>query len=137
MRYLGTLVSGAFAGLGGYVYVATCCGDVASNSVVGLGFLALAIMIFGNWNPVFIGLGAILLGFLKCLGVFSTQIPFLIELDLPLFFYNMIPYVVVIVVLIFTRKKSGCPKAEGIPYDKGQRQCILSKKYYNISRSFL
>ena len=121
MRYLGTSIGGALAGLGGFVYIATCAATTAESGVAGLGFLALAIMIFGNWNPLFISLGAILFGFLKCLGVLYMQIPFLKALGLPLYFYNIVPYVVVLIVLIITRKKSGCPKAEGIPYDKGAR----------------
>ena len=46
---------------------------------------------------------------------------FLKNLGLPMYFYNIIPYVVVLIVLALTSKKSGCPKAEGIPYDKGSR----------------
>ncbi|MFA6874972.1 MAG: ABC transporter permease [Bacilli bacterium] len=121
MRYLGTTISGALAGLGGFVYIATQTGTEAENSVGGLGFLALAIMIFGNWNPLYIGLGSLLFGFVKCVGVLAPQIPFLQNLPLPSYFYNMLPYVIVLVVLMLTRKKSGCPKAEGIPYDAGMR----------------
>ncbi len=121
MRYLGTAISGALAGLGGFVYIATSAGTTAENTVGGLGFLALAIMIFGNWNPLWIALGAILFGFLRCLGVLSSQMPGIASWGLPSYFFNMIPYFVVIIVLIFTRKKSGCPKAEGIPYDQSQR----------------
>ncbi len=121
MRYLGTTISGALAGLGGYVYIATTAGATAEGSVAGMGFLALAIMIFGNWNPVRIALGAILFGFLKCVGAVSGQLEFLSAINLPMYFYNIIPYFVVLVVLAFTAGKSGCPKAEGIPYDKGQR----------------
>ena len=121
MRYLSTTIGGSLAGLGGYVYIVTCCASTAESGVAGLGFLALAIMIFGNWNPKYISLGAILFGFLKCLGVLYKQVPVLRDLGLPLYFYNIIPYVVVLVVLIISRKKSGCPKAEGIPYDKGAR----------------
>lgn len=121
MRYLGTTISGALAGLGGYVYIATTAGGTADSSVAGMGFLALAIMIFGNWKPLGIALGAIMFGFLKCISVMSSQIEFLSKLDLPMYFYNIIPYFMVLVVLALTAKKSGCPKAEGIPYDKGMR----------------
>ena len=121
MRYLGTTISGALAGLGGYVYIATTAGGTADSSVAGMGFLALAIMIFGNWKPLGIALGAIMFGFLKCLSVMSSQIDFLNSLELPMYFYNIIPYFMVLVVLALTAKKSGCPKAEGIPYDKGMR----------------
>ena len=130
MRYLGTTVSGALAGLGGYVYIATVANGTASGAVAGMGFLALAIMIFGNWKPLGIALGALLFGFLKCLGVIYAQISipirgqdvyFLRDLNLPMYFYNLIPYVAVLVVLAFTSKRSRAPKAEGIPYDKGAR----------------
>ncbi len=130
MRYLGTTVSGALAGFGGYVYIATVANGTASGTVAGIGFLALAIMIFGNWKPLGIALGALLFGFLKCLSVIYTQINieiggekiyFLNDLKLPMYFYNMIPYIAVLIVLAFTSKKSRAPKAEGIPYDKGAR----------------
>ena len=121
MRYLGTTISGFLAGLGGYVFIATAAAGTARNSVEGLGFLALAIMIFGNWNPLGIALGALLFGFLRCIGPISSDVPFFAKLNLPIYVYNMIPYVIVIVVLIISRKKSGCPKAEGIPYDPSSR----------------
>ena len=130
MRYLGTTVSGALAGFGGYVYIATVANGTASGAVEGMGFLALAIMIFGNWKPFGIALGALLFGFLKCLGVIYKQlsiniggneVKLLESLNLPVYFYNMIPYIVVLVVLAFTSKKSRAPKAEGVPYDKGSR----------------
>ena len=121
MRYLGTTISGALAGLGGFIYIITIAGGEASKSVSGLGFLGLAIMIFGNWNPVSIAFGGLLFGFLRCLGNLYTSIPFLNAMGLPMYFYNMLPYIIVIVVLILSRNKSGVPKAEGIPYDKGAR----------------
>ena len=130
MRYLGTTISGALAGLGGYIYIATVANGTASGAVAGMGFLALAIMIFGNLKPLGIILGAFLFGFLKCLGVIYDQIKinvngqdvyFLKELGLPMYFYNLIPYIAVLVVLMFTSKRSRAPKAEGIPYDKGMR----------------
>lgn len=121
MRLLGTSISGALAGLGGFIYIATACGTTAENTVGGLGFLALALMIFGNWNPVLIFIGAFFFGFLKSLGIISSSIPFLSQWNLPMYFYNIIPYLFVIIILIISHNKSGCPKAEGIPYDKGQR----------------
>ena len=121
MRYLGTTISGFLAGVGGYAYIATVANGTVESSVGGMGFLALAIMIFGNWKPLGIALGALLFGFLKCIGPVSSSIAFLKNLGLPMYFYNIIPYLVVLVVLALTAKKSGCPKAEGIPYDKGMR----------------
>ena len=121
MRYLGTTISGFLAGIGGYAYIAASAAGTAEGNIGGMGFLALAIMIFGNWSPSGIALGALLFGFLKCIGPISSSVTFLSNLGLPIYFYNIIPYVIVIVVLIISRKRSGCPKAEGIPYDKGQR----------------
>ena len=128
MRYLGTTISGALGGLGGYIYISTISAGTAEGTVAGMGFLALAIMIFGNWKPVGIALGSLLFGFLKCLGAAYASLDIngdgvfaLKDLGLPLYFYNMLPFVIVLVVLAFTSKKSRAPKAEGIPYDKGQR----------------
>lgn len=121
MRYLGTSISGALAGLGGYVYIATVANGTASGAVAGMGFLALAIMIFGNWKPLGIALGALMFGFLKCLSVVYSQFAFTKNLGLPMYFYNIIPYVAVLIVLAFSAGKSRAPKAEGIPYDKGMR----------------
>lgn len=121
MRYLGTTLSGFLAGIGGYVFIATTKGGTAESTVGGMGFLALAIMIFGNWKPLGIAVGALMFGFLKCLGAVYAQVPFLKEIGLPMYFYNTVPYVVVLVVLALTAKKSGMPKAEGVPYDQGKR----------------
>ena len=128
MRYLGTTISGALAGMGGYIYIATVAGGTCDGTVAGMGFLALAIMIFGNWKPLGIALGSLLFGLLKCIGptysfldINGDGICALKELNMPMYFYNIIPYVAVLVVLAFTSKKSRAPKAEGIPYDKGAR----------------
>lgn len=128
MRYLGTTISGALAGMGGYIYIATTASGTAEGTVAGMGFLALAIMIFGNWKPVGIAFGALLFGLLKCIGATYASLDIngdgifaLKDLGLPIYFYNIVPYVVVLLVLAFTSKKSRAPKAEGIPYDKGQR----------------
>lgn len=128
MRYLGTTISGALAGMGGYIYVATTSAGSVEGTVAGMGFLALAIMIFGNWKPIGIVFGSLLFGLLKCVGATYTTLDIngdgiaaLKNLNIPFYFYNIIPFVVVLVVLAFTSKKSRAPKAEGIPYDKGQR----------------
>lgn len=121
MRYLGTTISGALAGLGGYAYVAACKTSACESTIAGLGFLALAIMIFGNWNPILIFFGALLFGVLNNIGTVSGSIPFLKSLGLSIYFYDMLPYIIVLIVLVVSHNKSGCPKAEGIPYDKGQR----------------
>ena len=78
-------------------------------------------MIFGSWKPVRIGLAAILFGLFRALSNVYTGFPFLVLLNLPSGVYNMLPYIISLIVLIFVSKRSRAPKAEGIPYDKAQR----------------
>ena len=89
--------------------------------MAGFGFLALAVMIFGQWKPVNIGLAALLFALFRALSNVYTGIDLLVALNLPSTVYNMFPYIISLVVLVFVSKKSRAPKAEGIPYDKGQR----------------
>ena len=122
MRYAGVLISGMLGGLGGIVYITAGVSEWKfENGVAGFGFLALAVMIFGQWKPTRIALAALLFGFFRALGNVYTGFDFLKAMDLPAAVYNMLPYIISLVVLAFTSKKSRAPKAEGIPYDKGQR----------------
>ncbi|WP_298017164.1 ABC transporter permease [uncultured Dysosmobacter sp.] len=122
MRYAGVLISGVLGGLGGIVYITAGVSEWKfENGVAGFGFLALAVMIFGQWKPTRIALAALLFGFFRALGNVYTGFDFLKALELPSAVYNMLPYIISLVVLAFTSKKSCAPKAEGIPYDKGQR----------------
>ena len=128
MRYAGTTISGALAGLGGYVYVATTSAGSVEGTVAGMGFLALAIMIFGNWKPGGIVLGAFMFGLLKCISASYTTLDingdgiyWLKEIGVSRYLYQLLPYLITLVVLAITCKKSRAPKAEGIPYDKGLR----------------
>ena len=122
MRYAGVLISGMLGGLGGIVYITAGVSEWKfENGVAGFGFLALAVMIFGQWKPTRIALAALLFGFFRALGNVYTGFDFLKALNLPSSVYNMLPYIISLVVLAFTSKKSRAPKAEGIPYDKGQR----------------
>ena len=122
MRYAGVLISGALGGLGGLVYITAGVSEWKfENGVAGFGFLALAVMIFGQWKPVNIGLAALLFALFRALSNVYTGIGLLDALNLPSTVYNMFPYIISLVVLAFTSKKSRAPKAEGVPYDKGQR----------------
>ena len=128
MRYSGTIISGALAGMGGFVYVLTTANCSANGDVAGFGFLALAVMIFGNWKPGNICGAALLFGLFKCIAAsYSTLdingdgVYYLKELGLNANLYRMLPYVITLVVLAFTSKSSRAPKAEGIPYDKSTR----------------
>ncbi len=128
MRYLGTTISGALAGLGGFVYALTTVNCTANGDVAGFGFLALAVMIFGNWKPLNIALASLLFGLFKCIAAGYASIDIngdgifmLGQIGISSHLYRMLPYLVTLVVLAFTSKKSRAPKAEGIPYDKGSR----------------
>ena len=122
MRYAGVLISGALGGLGGLVYITAGVSEWKfENGVAGFGFLALAVMIFGQLKPVNIGLAALLFGLFRALSNVYTGFDLLVALKLPSTVYNMLPYIISLVVLVFVSKKSRAPKAEGIPYDKGAR----------------
>ena len=122
MRYAGVLISGMLGGLGGIVYITAGVSEWKfDNGVAGFGFLALAVMIFGQCKPTRIALAALLFGFFRALGNVYSGFDFLKALNLPAAMYNMLPYIISLVVLAFTSKKSRAPKAEGVPYDKGQR----------------
>ncbi len=122
MRWMGVLISGALAGLGGLCYIlAGVSLWKFENGVAGFGFLALAVMIFGQWKPVRIAVAALLFGLFRALSNTYMGFPFLAALKLPSNVYNMMPYIVCLIVLAFTSRNSHAPKAEGIPYDKGSR----------------
>lgn len=99
-----------------------------NGDVAGFGFLALAVMIFGNWKPLNIAFSALLFGLFKCIAASYASIDingdgiFLLkEIGISQHLYRMLPYLITLIILAFTSKKSRVPKAEGIPYDKGQR----------------
>ncbi len=122
MRWAGVLISGAYGGLGGICYIlAGVSMWKFENGVAGFGFLALAVMIFGQWKPHRIALAALLFGFFRALGNTYAVFDFLVALNFPSTVYNMMPYIISLIVLALTSKTSRAPKAEGIPYDKSQR----------------
>ena len=128
MRYAGTTISGALAGMGGFVYALTTANCASTGDVAGFGFLALAVMIFGNWKPLNIAGAAMLFGLFKCIAASYASIDIngdgvfmLANAPISSHVYRMLPYVITLIVLAFTSKKSRAPKAEGVPYDKGQR----------------
>ena len=122
MRYAGTLISGVLGGIGGIVFITAGVSVWKFEyGVAGFGFLALAVMIVGAWTPVKIALAALLFGFFRALGNVYSGFAFMQALHLPSYVYNMLPYIVSLVVLALTSKKSRAPKAEGIPYDKSLR----------------
>ena len=122
LRWAGVLISGILGGIGGIVYITAGVSEWKfETGVAGFGFLALAVMIFGQWKPTGIGLAALLFGFFRALSNVYTGFDWLAGLGIPGTVYNMMPYIISLLVLAFTSKNSRAPKAEGIPYDKGSR----------------
>ncbi len=128
MRYIGTTISGALAGMGGFVYALTTANCTSNGDVAGFGFLALAVMIFGNWKPVNIAVSSLVFGLCKCIAagygsidINGDGIFLLSKIGISAHMYRMLPYLITILVLAFTSKNSRAPKAEGIPYDKSAR----------------
>jgi len=122
LRWAGVLISGALGGIGGIVYITAGVSEWKfETGVAGFGFLALAVMIFGSWKPVNIGLAALLFGFFRALSNVYSGFDWLASMKIPGTVYNMLPYIISLLVLAFTSKNSRAPKAEGIPYDKGSR----------------
>ena len=122
MRWAGVLISGALGGLGGICYILAGVSQWQFEyGVAGFGFLALAVMIFGQWKPLRIALAALLFGLFRALSNVYAGFDFLSALNIPGTVYNMMPYIVSLIVLALSSGKSRAPKAEGIPYDKGMR----------------
>ena len=122
MRWAGVLISGVYGGLGGICYILAGVSQWQFEyGVAGFGFLSLAVMIFGQWKPTRIALAALLFGLFRALSNVYTGFGFLTALNIPSTVYNMMPYIVSLVVLAFTSKRSRAPKAEGVPYDKSTR----------------
>ncbi len=122
MRWAGVLMSGVLGGIGGMAYIVPAVGEWNFEmGVAGMGFLALAVMIFGQWKPLNIAGAALFFAIFRAMANIYDSIPLLAKLGWPKEIYNMMPFVASMVVLAFTSRRSHAPKAEGIPYDKGSR----------------
>ncbi len=120
MQYAGVAISGALAGLGGLIFVVPTSTNFNAD-VAGYGFLAIAVLIFGQWKPGRIFGASLFFGLMKTIAAAYSGIPFLASLGIPSYLYKMVPYIATMVVLMFTSRNSQAPRASGIPYDKGQR----------------
>lgn len=118
VRYMGVAISGAFAGLGGATILVTYSGEF-SGSVFGLGFLALAALIFGQWKPLGILGATLFFGFATTIANVSQVIPMLAVI--PGIILKIFPYVVTLIALILFSKSSQAPKAAGEPFEHGKR----------------
>lgn len=119
MRYTGVLISGALAGLGGAIVILTYAKEFSQLTFNGLGFLALAALIFGKWKPFGI-LGASFF-FGTAMTIANISIIYDALKNIPNIFLNSFPYVITIVALVIFSNNSAGPKAAGEPYDVGKR----------------
>ncbi len=120
IRYAGVMISGALAGLGGLIFVVPTSTNF-NATVSGYGFLALAVLIFGQWKPMRIFLAALFFGLMKTIASAYSGIALLRQLGIPSDVYKMIPFIATLIVLAFSSKNSQSPRAAGVPYDKGGR----------------
>ena len=120
-RYTGVIISGALGGIGGFAYIVPSVTTWNFEvGVAGAGFLALAVMIFGQWKPFHIAGAAVFFAVFRSLANIADS-TVLSHLGLSKNIYNMMPFIASMIILAFTSKNSQAPKAEGIPYDKGAR----------------
>ena len=120
IRYSGVLISGALGGLGGLIFVVPTSTNF-NATVSGYGFLALAVLIFGQWKPMRIFFAALFFGLMKTIASAYSGIPVLMDLGIPSDIYKMVPFFATLLVLAVSSKNSAGPKASGVPYDKGSR----------------
>jgi simple sugar transport system permease protein len=121
MRYISVIVGGLIAGIGGAYFSLGVVGTFEDGMTRGQGFVALAAMIFGNWNPIGAFLAALLFGFANALQVkmqiIQPVLPF-IDQPIPHQFLQMAPYILTIVVVAGVVGRARPPAAEGKPYEK-------------------
>lgn len=125
MRYLGVLISGLLAGLAGGIMILTQDTQYTVTGIHGTGFIALAALIFGKWKPLGVLASSLFFAFAQILSIYSNLISKTLGVEflsqLPMEFYDAIPYAMTIVALILFSGRSVGPKAVGEPYDKGKR----------------
>ncbi|MBN1315438.1 MAG: ABC transporter permease [Anaerolineales bacterium] len=121
MRYVSVIIGGLIAGLGGAYFSLGAVGAFEDNMTRGQGFVALAAMIFGNWNPTGSFLAALLFGFADALQVkmqiLKPVLPF-VNISIPPEFLQMAPYILTIIVVAGVVGRAIAPAAEGKPYEK-------------------
>ena len=105
MQYAGVVISGALGGLGGLVFVVPTSTNFNAD-VAGYGFLAIAVLIFGQWKPWKILGASLFFGLMKAIAAAYSGIPFLASMGIPSYLYKMVPYIATMVVLMFTDRKS-------------------------------
>ncbi|MDR3240849.1 MAG: ABC transporter permease [Lactobacillaceae bacterium] len=116
LRYTGVLISGMFGGLGGALFAQSISGNFSATTIVGQGFMAMAAMIFGRWNPIGAMGAALFFGFSQSMAIVGAQLPVLDHI--PSVYLQIAPYVLTIVILVAFFAKSKAPAADGVNYIK-------------------
>jgi simple sugar transport system permease protein len=119
MRYIAVIISGALGGIGGGVYAQAISSDFGHATISGQGFMALAALIFGKWNPLGVMGAALFFGFAQSLSIIGNSLPFLE--NIPSVYLLIAPYVLTILALTGFIGRADAPKASGVPYIKGKR----------------
>ena len=120
MRYVGVFFSGCFAGLGGGILVLTYNTEF-TGAVSGLGFLALATLIFGQWKPWKVVGASFFFGFMRTMATMARVNDGLKSLGIPQEVYKALPYALTLVALLIFSKNTVAPKALGETFDSGKR----------------
>lgn len=119
MRYIGVLLSGLLAGLGGGIFITTYAGEFSPLVYSGLGFLAIAALIFGKWNPWGVLGASLFFGLAKTVADMSRLFAGL--KTMPNIYFNTFPYLATITALVLFSQNAAGPRAAGEPYDVGKR----------------
>jgi len=119
MRYIGVILSGVLAGIGGAIYATSISSNFSAGTISGQGFLALAAMIFGKWHPIGAMGAALFFGLAQSLSLTGAQLP--VIQDIPSVYLTIAPYVLTILALTGFVGRAEAPKASGVPYEKGKR----------------
>ncbi len=119
-RYLSMMICGALAGLGGSFLSVISLNRFVDNITASRGFIALALVIFGRWNPIAVFFSSLLFGTADALQLRLQAV----GLEVPFHLMLMLPYLLTVIVMIATSKKSKAPAALGSNYE---REKVLEK----------
>lgn len=118
MRYAGVLISGFLGGMGGALFAQSTSGRFAITTIAGQGFISMAAMIFGKWNPLGAMGAALFFGFAQNISIAGGKIPLISSI--PAVYLQSAPYVLTILVLVLFLGKASGPKANGTNYIKSK-----------------
>ena len=118
MRYSGVLISGLLGGMGGAVFAQSISGNFSAGTIVGQGFISMAAMIFGKWNPLGAMGASLFFGFAQSLSIIGAQLP--VISSIPPVLLQIAPYLLTVIVLVAFLGKASGPKANGKNYIKSK-----------------